>query len=143
MEALYTAEATAVGDGRNGEVHSSDGVLDEKLAVPESMGGQGGLHTNPEQLFACGYAACFHGALQLVASREKVSVEGSTVTTQVGIGHPDGDANGFALQVAITAHLPGMEQGRADELVAQAHQVCPYSNATRGNIQVAVGATTG
>lgn len=142
MEALYTAEATATGDGRNGEVHSSDGVVDETLSVPESMGGAGGLHTNPEQLFASGYAACFHGALRLVARQSKATVEGSSVTAEVGIGHPDSAAEGFALQVTITAHLPGMEQGKADELAARAHQVCPYSQATKGNIDVAIRATT-
>lgn len=141
MDALYTAEATAVGDGRNGEVHSSDGVIDEKLSVPEAMGGSGGLHTNPEQLFAAGYAACFHGALRLVAGKANVDVADSTVTTQVGIGNQE-SGEGFALVVEISAHLPGLEQGKADELVAQAHQVCPYSNATRGNVDVLVGVTT-
>ncbi|HWC79710.1 MAG TPA: organic hydroperoxide resistance protein [Pseudonocardiaceae bacterium] len=135
MKILYTAEATAVGDGRNGEVHSSDGVLDEKLAIPAEMGGPGGLHTNPEQLFAAGYAACFHSALRAVARQDKVTLgEDSTINAKVGIG--PNDAGGFGLEVALHAHLPGLEQARADELIAKAHQVCPYSNATRGNIEV-------
>lgn len=141
MDALYTAEATAAGDGRNGDVHSSDGVLDERLSVPESMGGPGGAFTNPEQLFAAGYAACFHGALRLVAGQAGVDLGAdSTVNAQVDIGKKEG--GGFALGVRITATLPGLEQAKADELVTQAHQVCPYSNATRGNIEVEVSATT-
>ncbi|RZS41325.1 Ohr subfamily peroxiredoxin [Herbihabitans rhizosphaerae] len=138
-EPLYVAEATAIGDGRNGEVHSSDGVIDEKLAVPEAMGGPGGLKTNPEQLFAAGYAACFHGALRLVAGQNGVRLgEQSSITAKVGIGKGGGS---FELSVELTAHLPGVEQGKADELVAQAHQVCPYSRATRGNIEVKLTAT--
>lgn len=139
-EAMYTAEATARGDGRNGEVTSSDGRIDEKLAVPQEMGGPGGEFTNPEQLFAAGYAACFHGALRQVAKQGGVDVDESTVTARVGIGKTE--AGKFALTVALKSTLPGMEQGKADELVAQAHQVCPYSNATRGNIRVEVTATT-
>lgn len=141
MEALYTAEATAAGDGRNGDVHSSDGVLDERLSVPEAMGGPGGAFTNPEQLFAAGYAACFHGALRLVAGQANVDLGADTkVTAQVDIGRKDG--GGFQLAVRISAELPGLEAGKANELVTQAHQVCPYSNATRGNIEVEVAATS-
>ncbi|MQA10930.1 MAG: Ohr family peroxiredoxin [Pseudonocardiaceae bacterium] len=141
VEALYTAEAIAAGDGRNGDVHSSDGVIDERLAVPEGMGGPGGSFTNPEQLFAAGYAACFHGALRLVSSQAGVDLGGdSTVTAQVDIGKKSG--GGFELGVRISASMPGLEQAKADELVAQAHQVCPYSNATRGNIEIEVSATT-
>lgn len=141
MEPLYTATAVATGDGRNGEVRSSDGVIDEKLATPKEMGGPGGLHTNPEQLFAAGYAACFHGALRLVANQSDVTLsENTEVTANVGIGKTDG---GLGLTVELVAKIPGLEQGRADELVAQAHQVCPYSNATRGNIEVTVRAVTG
>lgn len=139
-QALYTAEATAKGDGRNGEVLSSDGIIDESLAVPKEMGGPGGEHTNPEQLFAAGYSACFHGALRKVASESGVDVGGSTVTARVTIGK--GEMGQFTLEVALETALPGFEQGRADELVAQAHQVCPYSNATRGNIVVTVTAKT-
>lgn len=140
MDPLYTAEATAKGGGRSGEVLSSDGVLDEQLAVPKEMGGQGGEYTNPEQLFAAGYAACFHNALRRVASEAGVDVGDSTVTAQVGIGK--GEMGQFSLSVALNTDLTGFEQGRADQLVAQAHQVCPYSNATRGNIVVTVTATT-
>ncbi|GAB3582065.1 organic hydroperoxide resistance protein [Amycolatopsis endophytica] len=139
MEPVYTAVATARGDGRNGEVTSSDGVIDERLAVPKEMGGPGGELTNPEQLFAAGYAACFHSALQLVARKAEVSLGESTVTAEVGIGR---EGQGLELAVKVVAHLPGMEQDKAGELAAQAHQVCPYSRATRGNIQVEVTATT-
>ncbi|KAA9154060.1 organic hydroperoxide resistance protein [Amycolatopsis acidicola] len=140
VEALYTAVATSRGDGRNGEVTSSDGVIDEKLAIPKEMGGPGGLHTNPEQLFAAGYSACFHSALQAVARQAKVQLpDGATVTAEVGIGK---DGPGFGLAVKLEATLPGLEAGQANELVAQAHQVCPYSRATRGNIEVEVTAKT-
>jgi Ohr subfamily peroxiredoxin len=137
-EAIYTAVATARGDGRNGEVTSSDGVIDESLAIPKEMGGPGGEKTNPEQLFAAGYAACFHGALQLVARQAKVKLGDTTVTGAVSLLKQE---IGFKLAVALKVSLPGLEQGQADELVAQAHQVCPYSNATRGNIEVALSAT--
>jgi Ohr subfamily peroxiredoxin len=137
---LYTAEATAIGDGRNGEVHSSDGVIDEKLAVPKEMGGPGGLHTNPEQLFASGYAACFHGALRLVAGQQHIRLgEDTEINAKVGIG--PNDAGGFQLSVSLNAKLPGLEQAKAEELMAKAHQVCPYSNATRGNIDVQLSVT--
>jgi osmotically inducible protein OsmC len=135
VKVLYTAEAVAIGDGRSGEVHSTDGVLDEKLSVPKEMGGPGGLHTNPEQLFAAGYAACFHSALRLVAGQQKVKLgEDTEIDAKVGIG--PNDQGGFQLAVELTAKLPGVEHGQAEQLVAAAHQVCPYSNATRGNIEV-------
>jgi lipoyl-dependent peroxiredoxin len=141
VNVLYTAEATALGDGRNGEVHSSDGVIDEKLSTPKEMGGPGGLFTNPEQLFAAGYAACFHSALRLVARQGKVALgEDTAINAKVGIG-PNDNGEGFSLAVTLAAHLPGLDQSTADELVAKAHQVCPYSNATRGNIDVHVSAT--
>lgn len=140
MDPLHTAEATAKGNGRSGEVLSSDGVLDEQLAVPTEMGGQGGECTNPEQLFAAGYAACFHSALRKAASDAGVDVGDSTVTAQVSIGK--GELGQFSLSVRLDTDLTGFEQGRADQLVAQAHQICPYSNATRGNIVVTVSATT-
>ena len=133
VDALYTAEATAVGDGRNGEVHSSDGVIDEKLAIPKEMGGAGGLHTNPEQLFAAGYSACFHSALRVVARRAKVDPGDSTVTAQVGIGPEHG---AFGLVVTLIIQIPGLERELVRELAEAAHQVCPYSRATRGNISV-------
>jgi osmotically inducible protein OsmC len=130
-QAIYTAVATARGDGRNGEVTSSDGVIDESLAIPKEMGG-------PGQLFAAGYSACFHSALQLVARQAKVPLNGSTVTAEVSVLKQD---VGFGLGVALNVSLPGLEQAQADQLVEQAHQVCPYSNATRGNIEVALSAT--
>ena len=132
MNVLYTADATAWG-GREGRVASMDGILDVQVAVPKELGGPGGA-TNPEQLFAAGYAACFHSALRLVARRAKVDVEESAVTAQVGLG--SNDAGGFGLEVTLEAELPDVERSVAEDLVAQAHKVCPYSNATRGNVQV-------
>jgi Ohr subfamily peroxiredoxin len=133
MDVLYTAEATAWG-GREGRAASSDGVLDLELRIPKEMGGPGGPHTNPEQLFATGYAACFHSALKLVAAGQKVDVSESAVTAKVGIGN-DGHG-GFGLRVDLEAEMPGVERSAAEDLVAKAHQVCPYSKATRGNIDV-------
>ena len=134
MAALYTAEATATGEGRGGRTRSSDGVLDLDLAVPREMGGPGGDSTNPEQLFAAGYAACFHSALQLVARKAKADITDSSVSAKVGIG--SNGAGGYALSVALTAHLPGIEREQAQQLVEQADAVCPYSNAVRGNVQI-------
>jgi lipoyl-dependent peroxiredoxin len=134
MEAVYTASATATGDARNGHVRSSDGVLDFDLAVPKEMGGPGGAKTNPEQLFAAGYAACFHGALKGVARAQKIDLTDSAITIDVGIG-PNGNG-GYGLTVAIEAEIPGVDEAKARELIDAAHQVCPYSNATRGNIDV-------
>ena len=140
MDALYKAEATARGDGRNGEVVTADGLVDESLAVPVEMGGPGGQATNPEQLFAAGYAACFHGALRAVAGQAGVELPETSVSAEVGIGK---DVTGtFTLSVRLVASLPGMEDGRANELVAQAHKACPYSRATEGNIAVEVAAET-
>jgi Ohr subfamily peroxiredoxin len=134
MAALYTAVATATGEGRNGEVLSSDGVLDEKLSVPKSMGGPGGDFTNPEQLFAAGYAACFHSALKVVASRSKTRLpQDTSITASVGVSAV-GEA--FVLNAELQANLPGLTQEAATALIEAAHQVCPYSNATRGNIEV-------
>ncbi len=133
METLYTAKATSTGLGRNGHVASSDGVLELDLSMPKELGGAGGAGTNPEQLFAAGYAACFHSALQAVARREKVSVRDSSVTAEVGIGKQDG---GFGLAVDLVVSLPGVEEETGRKLVDAAHQMCPYSNATRGNIDV-------
>jgi osmotically inducible protein OsmC len=133
MEIVYTAEVTSTGDGRNGNVASTDGIIDVAVAVPKEMGGQGGA-TNPEQLFAAGYAACFHSALKLVGRRQKVSVDGTTVTARVGIG-PNG-AGGYGLAVTLVVTVPGVEHAAAVQLAEAAHQVCPYSNATRGNIDV-------
>ncbi len=136
MKVLYTAEATASG-GREGHVRSSDGVLDLDLAVPAEMGGPGGDRTNPEQLFAAGYAACFDNALLRVARRMSLSTEGSSVTARVGIGVVEGGR--FGLTVELVVDLPRLPEADARALADAAHQVCPYSNATRGNIDVRVG----
>jgi Ohr subfamily peroxiredoxin len=136
MPALYTASATATGDGRSGHTRSSDGVLDLDLAVPKELGGPGGQLTNPEQLFAAGYAACFHSALKTVARKEKLTLTDTAVTADVGIG-PLGNG-GFGLTVALEAEIPGVDEDTARKLLEAAHQVCPYSNATRGNIDVTV-----
>lgn len=138
MPVVYTATATATGDGRNGHTRSSDGLIDLDLAVPEAMGGAGGA-TNPEQLFAAGYAACFHSALTLVARKQKLAISDSAVTADVGIG-PDG-AGGFGLEITLSVELSGLEQSAAEQLVEAAHQVCPYSNATRGNVPVTLETT--
>ena len=132
VKPLYTAEGTATG-GRDGQATSSDGVLDLALRPPVEMGGPGG-GTNPEQLFDIGYAACFQSALGVVARRAKVEVEGSTVTGKVTIGTIGG--GGFGLAVELEVHLPGLDAETARSLVEAAHEVCPYSNATRGNIEV-------
>src|ERR1039457_6419105 len=129
---LYTAAATSTGDGRSGHVVSSDHRLDLDLALPAEMGGTG-AGSNPEQLFAAGYAACFHSALRAVAGRERGALGDSTVTAQGGIG-PDGDA--FGLVVTLVIHVPGLERDKVREFADAAHQVCPYSRATRGNISV-------
>jgi Ohr subfamily peroxiredoxin len=133
VNVLYTAEAVAIGAGRAGEVRSSDGVIDEQLAIPKELGGSGGDATNPEQLFAAGYAACFNSAVALVARQSKVELASSSVTAKVGIGQQGG---GFGLAVTLVVDLPGVDKPVAEDLVAKAHQVCPYSNATRGNIEV-------
>ena len=133
---LYTAEATAVG-GRDGHVHSADGLLDVDLRPPVEMGGPGGA-TNPEELFAAGYAACFQSALAVVARRSKVSVDGSTVTAKVSIGPVGG--GGFGLAVALEVHIPEVDEATTHTLIEDAHAVCPYSNATRGNIEVTLSA---
>ncbi|WP_433168966.1 organic hydroperoxide resistance protein [Kribbella sp. CA-247076] len=130
---LYTAKATAQG-GRDGKVASSDGKLDVVVAPPVEMGGNG-RGTNPEQLFAAGYAACFHSALKLVARKARQDADGSTVTAEVGIGPINGGA-GYGLEVVLEVSLPGVDLAVAEELVAKAHEVCPYSNATRGNLKV-------
>jgi Ohr subfamily peroxiredoxin len=134
MDAVYTAHATAYGDGRNGHVTSDDDVLDVDLAVPEEMGGPGGELSNPEQLFAAGYAACFHSALKIVAKKVGVSTDGSTVSAAVGIG-PDGTGS-FGLQVTLSVHLPSADADAGRQALEAAHQVCPYSKATRGNVDV-------
>lgn len=129
---VYTAHASASG-GREGQAKSSDGLLDVKLIMPKEMGGAGG-GVNPEQLFAAGYSACFLGAMKFVAGQEKITVPADTqVSGAVGIGPIP---TGFSLAVELSIHVPGMEHAAVQALVEKAHIVCPYSNATRGNIDV-------
>ncbi|WP_413452286.1 organic hydroperoxide resistance protein [Georgenia phoenicis] len=135
MEPIYTAEALSTGAGRDGHVSTPDGLLDLDMAPPKEMGGSG-QGANPELLFAAGFAACFHSALQGVARQSGVDVTGSSVGAQVGIGkREDG---GFGLAVTLEVVLPEVPQEQAQELADKAHQVCPYSHATRGNIDVTV-----
>ncbi len=130
---LYTATATAQG-GRNGRIRSSDGVLDMPLAMPKELGGAGGAVTNPEQLFAAGYAACFESALRLVAGKAGKNVKDASITASATIGKtPDG---GFGLAVELKGKMPGLSKEEAEQLMHTAHTVCPYSKATSGNIDV-------
>jgi osmotically inducible protein OsmC len=132
---IYTAKAKAMG-GRVGTAKSDDGQIDIKLDRPVEMGGKGN-GTNPEQLFAAGYAACFIGALRVVAAKRHIRIpEAVAIDSEVSFGLLDGDSEGFGIGVAMTIHLPDIARATAEELVHQAHQVCPYSNATRGNIDV-------
>ena len=135
MQALYSTTAHATGDGRNGHVQSDDGLVDADVRIPREMGGAGGA-TNPEQLFAAGYAACFHSALRLVAAQDKVDTTGTEVSATVSIGTIE--SGGFGLAVELDVSVPAVDRATAEALVAKAHQVCPYSNATRGNIEVAL-----
>ncbi|MER5253902.1 MULTISPECIES: organic hydroperoxide resistance protein [unclassified Streptomyces] len=132
IDVKYTAVATAE-NGRDGRVATDDGKLDVVVNPPKEMGGSG-AGTNPEQLFAAGYSACFQGALGVVARKENADISGSTVTAKVGIGQTE--AGGFGLEVAITASIPNVDAATAQSLIEKAHQVCPYSSATRGNIKV-------
>lgn len=132
MQILYTAEATAWG-GREGRSATTDGTLDLQLAVPKELGGPGGA-TNPEQLFAVGYASCFHSALKIVARRAKIDVSESAITARVGLGM--NESGGFNIAVELEAEIPDVERSVAEDLVVKAHRVCPYSNATRGNVEV-------
>ena len=133
MQAIYTATATATGEGRNGHTTSEDGILDVDVRVPKEMGGPGGA-TNPEQLFAAGYAACFHSALKLVGGAEKADLTGTEVSASVALGMLD--AGGYGLAVELDVHIPALDRDAALALVEKAHEVCPYSNATRGNVDV-------
>ncbi|MGC1784575.1 MAG: organic hydroperoxide resistance protein [Acidobacteriaceae bacterium] len=133
-ESLYTANVTTRG-ARAGRVESSDGNLKLHLSVPAGMGGQNGSGTNPEQLFAAAYAACFGGAVQYAASQKKMETGEVMVEAQVSIG-PSTDKQGFEIAVELEVTLPQLSQKDAEALVAEAHQICPYSNATRGNIEV-------
>jgi lipoyl-dependent peroxiredoxin len=132
---LYTAEAVSTGAGRNGHVSTTDGQLDLDLRFPKELGGDG-QGANPELLFAAGYAACFHSALQLLARNAKADITDSTVTARVGIG-PEADG-AFGLEVALVVALPHVPADEARALAASAHEVCPYSRATRGNITVSL-----
>lgn len=136
MQIIYTAEAVSTG-GRDGRSISSDKHLDVKLTTPKEMGGAGGEGTNPEQMFAAGYSACFIGAMKFVAGATKVAVPADTsVKAEVGIG--PNDKGGFGIAVTLNIALPGMDKAAAQTLVDKAHEVCPYSNATRGNVDVKI-----
>jgi len=135
MPILYTTSATATG-GREGRAESADARLQVSLSTPKELGGPGGAGTNPEQLFAAGYAACFLSAIKYVAAQDKMRIaEGSTVEATVGVG-PREDGAGFGLDVALRIALPGLPREAAETLVQRAHVVCPYSHATRGNLDV-------
>ena len=132
---LYTGVSTATG-GRDGRAQSSDGVLNVQLTTPKELGGPGGAGTNPEQLFAAGYSACFIGAMKFVAGKQKIALPAdSKITGNVGIGPIP---TGFALKVELQISVPGLDKAKVQEIVTAAHQVCPYSNATRGNVDVAL-----
>ncbi len=134
MKTLYVAEVTSTG-GRNGHVQSTDGVLDFEVKMPKELGGNGEGYTNPEQLFAAGYAACFGSALDLIISKSGIKLEGEPVTNaKVGIG--PNDNGGFELSVTLAVSIPGLAKDKVLKLVEKAHQICPYSNATRNNIDV-------
>ena len=138
IEVVYTTDSTATGGGRDGHVKSADGRIDLDTRPPKAMGGSG-EGTNPEQLFSAGYAACFLGALRLVAGKSKVALDEATnVTVEIGFGKDS--EGGFGITGKVVGYLPGLEESAAKDLVEQAHQVCPYSKATRGNIDVEVSA---
>jgi lipoyl-dependent peroxiredoxin len=137
MKVLYTAEATVTGGRDQGHGRSSDGALDVQLRSPVELGGAGG-GTNPEQLFAVGYAACFEGAIKTVGRRQKLEVDDVSIDAKVSLGPREDRA--FTVAVALDVTLPQVDEERAAEIVAAAHEVCPYSNATRGNIDVALSA---
>ncbi|TCJ24118.1 organic hydroperoxide resistance protein [Nocardioides jejuensis] len=132
MTALYTATAVSTGDARNGHVSSTDGLLDLDVRMPKELGGAGGA-TNPEQLFAAGYAACFHSALKLVGGKAQADLSDTEVVADVSL---HADDLGFALSVQLEVTIPNVDAGTAQKLVDAAHQVCPYSRATRGNVEV-------
>ena len=140
MDILYKAHATASGGGRDGRSHTDDGKIDVSLSVPAAMGGDDGPGTNPEQLFATGYAACYLGALRLVSGKAGTPVGKDTkVHSTVGFG-PNTRGEGFNLDIALKITDHGLDQAVIGDLIAKAHQVCPYSNATRGNVDVALSA---
>ncbi len=138
IEVVYTAESTASGGGRDGHVESTDGLIDLDTRPPKEMGGNG-EGVNPELLFSAGYAACFLGALRLIAKNEKIDLDDATgITTRIGFGKDS--AGGYGLSAHLIGYLPGLEQAAADDLMAKAHEFCPYSKATRGNIEVELSA---
>jgi lipoyl-dependent peroxiredoxin len=138
IDVKYTAESTATGGGRDGHVKSSDGKIDLDNRPPKEIGGSG-EGVNPELLFSAGYATCFLGALRLVAGKQKIELDDATgITAQIGFG-PDSDG-GFGINAHLIGYLPGLEQSAADDLMEAAHEVCPYSKATRGNIDVELSA---
>ena len=135
-KALYTAQATSTG-GRTGTTESSDGVVKLNLTTPKELGGPGGNGTNPEQLFASGYSACFIGAMKAVAARQKIALTSEvSIKADVSIGPMVGKPGAFGIAVSMAISLPGMDRAAAQKLVNDAHEVCPYSNATRGNVDV-------
>jgi Ohr subfamily peroxiredoxin len=137
-KAIYTATSTSTG-GRTGSTKSSDGRISLQLSTPKELGGDNGPGTNPEQLFASGYSACFIGAMKAVAARQKISLPADvSITADVAIGPMTGKEGAFSIAVAMKVSVPGMDRAAAEQLVATAHQVCPYSNATRGNVDVAI-----
>jgi Ohr subfamily peroxiredoxin len=137
-QALYTAQATSTG-GRTGSTESSDGKIKLQLSTPKELGGDSGPGTNPEQLFAAGYSACFIGAMKAVARMQKLSLPAEvSIKADVSIGPMSGKPGAFGIAVAMVVSVPGMERAAAEALVKTAHEVCPYSNATRGNIDVAL-----
>jgi len=135
MKILYTTEAVVEG-GRAGHGRTADGRLAVQLSVPKELGGEGGPGTNPEELFAVGYAACFQSGLLSLAQGRKLDASGSTITSHVGIG-PTG-RGGFGLEVALDLHAPNLSRADAEDIMRRAHALCPYSNATRGNIDVSL-----
>lgn len=139
MKPIYTAMATSIG-GREGHVSSSDGVLNFEVRKPKEMGGPDAPYTNPEQLFAAGYAACYAGALNHKALLRRLRIK-SSVTAKVSIGEKE-DGDGFQIAVEMNVNIPGLDQKTAEELANEAHQFCPYSRATRGNIDVTIKVTT-
>jgi Ohr subfamily peroxiredoxin len=137
-KAVYTAHATSTG-GRTGSTASSDGKIQLQLSTPKELGGDDGPGTNPEQLFASGYSACFIGAMKAVAARQKVVLPAEvSISAEVSIGPMTGKPGAFGIAVAMAVSVPGMDRAAAEALVAAAHEVCPYSNATRGNVEVAL-----
>ncbi|VEG58207.1 peroxiredoxin, Ohr subfamily [Mycolicibacterium aurum] len=141
IDVVYTAESTATGGGRDGHVKSTDGRIDLDTRPPKEMGGSGD-GVNPELLFSAGWSACFLGALRLVAKNEKVALDdASGITAEIGIGKaPEDEGGGFGLAARLIGYLPGLEQDVADDLMEKAHAFCPYSKATRGNIDVTLAA---